>query len=236
MLFISWSLWNRKTSFITALAHEYKRDILEIPFSRIKTNEELDHLINIEKINETIIDKKKLIIVFDEIDRNNDVIIGKDVEDDSGDDSNSNSNSNIDVNTNIIIDALQQTSGKKIKTKIKSNEDDKLNMSFILSKFDGLGNYNGLIIIATTNNVDKIHPALLRDMRMTKIYFSYMKKKHIVNMIEKYYEIKLNNDIIEMLPDEENCLTGATCKLLIKNNHDNIDKLLEKLHMVKLKQ
>ena len=65
-------------------------------------------------------------------------------------------------------------------------------MSFVLSKLDGLGNYNGLIIIATTNNIDKIHPVLCRDMRMNKIKFDYMNKKNLIKMCEKYFNIKLN--------------------------------------------
>lgn len=226
-----------KTSFITALAHEYKRNILEIPFSRIKTNEELDRLINIDKINNTFIDKNKLIIVFDEIDRNNNIINTNDNDEcDNDNDNDKCDNNECDKNakeTNKILDAIQLTTDKKIKKQI-DDDTDKLNMSFILSKFDGLGNYNGLIIIATTNNINKIHPALSRDMRMSKVYFSYMKKKHIVEMIEKYFEIKLDENVVDKLPDEEDCLSGATCKMLIKNNHDNIDKLLEKIYEKKI--
>ena len=216
-----------KTSFITALANEYNRHILEIPFTKIKTNEEFEKLINIEKINGTKIEKNKLIIVFDEIDRNNEIISSNDeyIKEKSIEHENN--------ETMKIIDAIQQTTDKKIIDKNNCEKNDKINMSFILSKLDGLGNYNGLIIIATTNNIDKIHPALYRDMRMTKLYFSYMKKRNIIDMIEKYFKVKLDEEIISKLPDETDCVSGATCKMLLINNHDNIDNLLLKLYELK---
>lgn len=217
-----------KTSFITAIANEYKRHILEIPFSRIKTNDEFDKLLNITFINGTKINKNELIIVFDEIDRNNAIICSNDITNDNDDSYNKN-NDNNDNGKDCDVNKSHKITNKNDHDRI----DDKLNMSFVLSKLDGLGNYNGLIIIATTNNIDKIHPALYRDMRMTKIHFTHMTKKNITDLCEKYFETKLNEDEIDKLPDINDCVSGATCKMLLKNYHDNLDKFLEKLSELK---
>ena len=52
---------------------------------------------------------------------------------------------------------------------------------------DGIGNYNGLIIIGTTNCIDKIDPALYRELRLTPIEFKKLRKCDCVKIIQSYF-------------------------------------------------
>lgn len=163
-----------KTSSIIALAIHDKRHIIEIPMSLIKTCKDLDIIMNISEINDITFYNDEIIILFDEID------IGM---------PESISNNNV----NCYITDLKQTTKDNndmvtILPTIKSvSKAIELNMSALLSKFDGINNYNGMTIIATTNHKEKLDPALCREMRLTPLYFTYCRKIDIINIIKKFF-------------------------------------------------
>lgn len=76
-----------------------------------------------------------------------------------------------------------------------------VSMSTILNVIDGIyGTNSGLIFIATTNHIEKLDKALIRQGRFDYIYeFDYLQKKDICNFIKYNYNskssIKLNDDI-----------------------------------------
>lgn len=61
-----------KTSSVIAMALEDNRHIIEIPMSRVKTNGELEEILNLTEINCVKFRKEQIIILFDEIDTGSD--------------------------------------------------------------------------------------------------------------------------------------------------------------------
>lgn len=103
-----------------------------------------------------------------------------------------------------------------------------LNLGTILSKFDGINNYNGLIIMATTNNIDKINPTIYRDMRLTLIKIDALRKKDCINIIKTYFNIdNIIDDIIEKIPDKK--IFASKLVNLCMMYENNIDGLINEL-------
>ncbi len=87
------------------------------------------------------------------------------------------------------------------KDEVKESLTNFVSMSTILNVIDGIyGTNSGLIFIATTNHIEKLDKALIRQGRFDYIYeFDYLTRKDICNFIEYNYQIKpsvkLNEDI-----------------------------------------
>ena len=77
--------------------------------------------------------------------------------------------------------------------KKKDTTGQKINLGTLLSKLDGIGNYNGLIIIGTTNCIDKLEPALYRELRLTPIEFRQLRKCDCIKIIQSYFGTYDNN-------------------------------------------
>ena len=222
-----------KTSTVMAMSNYSNRHIIEIPFSRVKTNNELELIININSIDSIDFKQDQIILLFDELDLNDNLKIGINSKNnkeqqkkninlkskfksnsESDSDSDSESDSKSELVSDIIID------NKQIN--------DKINMSTLLSRFDGIGNHAGLIIVATANNIDNIDNALYRDGRLNLIKFDNASIIDIKNIIEKYYEIVLNeNDILKL-----NILDLKISHAKIRANlehFDNYNELIEYL-------
>jgi chaperone BCS1 len=167
-----------KTSTVVAMALLDNRHIIEIPMCRVKTNKELEDIFAMNEINKVKIDKNKVILLFDEIDtgmenvskptKNPMKVIKKQLKKMTSI-SSSNASSNAG-STNDSEDEGEEDEIVDFGVKIK-DEEDKINIGTILSRLDGIGNYNGLIIVGTTNSITKLTPALYREGRLTPLYF-----------------------------------------------------------------
>jgi SpoVK/Ycf46/Vps4 family AAA+-type ATPase len=113
---------------------------------------------------------------------------------------------------------------RKSTPKIK----DALNIGNILSMLDGICNYSGIIIVAITNNKDDLPNALCRDLRLTPVYFTYMRKEDVINLIENFFNIILDEEQCDKIPDRK--LSPARCRLLCEK-YENvlINEFIEKL-------
>jgi ATP-dependent 26S proteasome regulatory subunit len=197
-----------KTSHVSALANYCKRHIIEVPLSRIRTNAEFEEILNLTHINEVKFKNDEIIILFDEIDQ-----LRKSIDKDDEDVKPTNMN-DIKINDNTLtFDSV-------------AKKDDKLNIEFVLSRLDGVGNYNGLIIIGTTNHMNKLPPALCRYGRLTPLYFGYCSNKNIKDMIEFYYNVTLTNDQIIMLPNEDKQIAPCMMKYYIELYENRLDELI----------
>jgi hypothetical protein len=205
-----------KTAHVAAIANLDNRHILEVPMSRVKTNKELEDIINLTGINDVTFKKEELVIFFDEIDQ-----VGKTLQkrESECEDYDSKEEDNVERKDLLV---------KNIKSK-KNITNDELNLGNVLSRLDGIGNYNGLIIIANTNCIDKLSPALYRSGRLTALEFNYCRKEDIINMIEFYYQIKLSNDEKQNIPDRKHKISPATLKKNMEENEGNYIELLMKL-------
>lgn len=201
-----------KTSFVMAIAHMTKRHIIEVPLSRVKTNSDFEEILAVERIRGFNISRDNSIILFDEIDvglealkKREDVTVNKNNDDEDDD---------------------YEGRRKSKKRNINISDDNKLSLDTLLSRLDGIGNYNGMIFIATTNCIDKLDTALYRHGRLDPYHFDYCRKVDIIDMIEKYYMVELDDKVKENLPGRENKISPATMKKYLIE-YDNMDDLLK---------
>jgi AAA+ superfamily predicted ATPase len=117
---------------------------------------------------------------------------------------------------------------KIILQKVKK-EDDKISVGFLLSRLDGIGNYDGLIIVATTNYPEKIDKTIYRDGRLTLMNFSCCNKQTVIKFIEKFHDIKLTKSQINRIKDNFDDLVPAKLIGLLEKHKDSINDLLSLL-------
>ncbi len=152
------------------------RHIIEIPFSIITKHDEFSKLMDIKSINEIPINNNNIIMLFDEIDFGMDKI----------------NNQIISSNDNNIDYGLQVVNNIS-KLFDDNTTENKLNLGTMLSKLDGVGNYNGLIIVATTNSIHKINPSLYRELRLTPIEFKKLRPTDIIHIINNFFNLPIDN-------------------------------------------
>jgi len=193
-----------KTTTVMAMSNYDRRHIIEVPFSRVQTNNELESILNINCINSIEFNQDNIIILFDEL----------------------------DIKTNIKQENIltKETIFSKKKYDNDTDEDpitknvDKLNLSTLLSRFDGIGNHSGLIIIATTNNIDNIDNAIYREGRLNLMYFDNATLNDIQNIIEKYYDCILDKNLIEQIKTLDKKISHA--KIRCRLEYNNTPELL----------
>jgi hypothetical protein len=211
-----------KTATVMAMANYDKRHIIEVPMSRVKTNTELENIILKNEINKIKFERNEIIIFFDEIDCGNKAI-------DKRIKAPKNSPEIIDSNEN---EKTTETIAEKLISTVMSceyKEMDELNLGIMLSRFDGIGNYNGLIIIGATNDINKLDPALYRELRLTAIHFDYCRREDIVKIIETYYDSKLNEKELMVIPDRNAKISPAKIKFLLEKYENNKLELIQYL-------
>ncbi len=214
-----------KTSSVIAMALHDKRHILEVSMSRIKTNEELEQLFNTTEIMGIKFEKSQLILLFDEIDTGSKVLAKRKGEDNSD----SNELDHNKLKDEIIANLIAKRDDCEKNYKL---DNDEIHLGCVLSRFDGVGSYNGLVIIATTNCKEKLSPALYRNGRLNPVFFEYVDKTEIKNMIEKYYNINLSSDEIHKLPNKLNKLSHSTIKKYIEDYDNDYNELIKFLHSI----
>ena len=204
-----------KTSSVIALALEDKRHIIEISMSRIKTNEELELLFNISEINGVKIQKNQIIMLFDEIDNGSKILKTRDSENIESDDQ------KIDKKDEIIYKLMNKDNDDDFTFK----KDDQVHLGCVLSRFDGVGSYNGLIIVATTNCKEKLSPALYRNGRLNPVFFDYITRDQIKQMVEDYFKIKLSSEQILRFPCKSSKISHSSLRKYLEDYENNQTKL-----------
>ena len=182
-----------KTSHVMAMANYDKRHVLEIPLSRVKTAQQFENILNLKEINGIPICKDHLIYLFDEID--------------------------------ISLKSMEEK--KKINTKDKALDKfvsnvDTINLDTLLSRLDGIGSYQGMVIVATTNRKNNLPPALCRHGRLTPMLFDLLEKEKIEDMIETYYKVKLTKSQRVLIKGKK-----APSELQYMFETNTLDELLE---------
>ena len=204
-----------KTSSVVAMALEGDRHIIEISFSLLKSNEDFEKIMSLTTINNIQINNNNIILLFDEINYGFEQI------------TTSNNTNKQEENNDSINNLAKAMSGEEITNKKQS----KLTIGAVLSKLDGICNYNGLIIVATTNHIDKLEPALYRDMRLTPIEFKKLRIIDCINIIKSYFcvdnsDYSLENIIKDrhITPARLVLLCSTYCKSMELNDFYNLLK------------
>ena len=211
-----------KTSTIVAMALYSNSHIIEIPGGSLKNSDDIDTILSTQYINGVKISKTNLIVVLDEIDvgiekfnrqlnrtqlnqiQSNQTqaqpqvcskIITK-------------SNDGIDLDTDSETEQINQSNQPN-----QSNQSDgttefpksNINLANLLSRLDGISNYNGLMIIATTNHIEFLDPAMYREMRLTPIEFKNLRKEDVISIIKRYFDILITpeHELYPLIKDRE---------------------------------
>lgn len=205
-----------KTAIVKAMALYDKRHIIEVPISRVKHNEDLENIFTISEICGVPIKKSEVIILFDEIDCA-DIDLRK--------------KAPVELSTEVVEEPTVE-----LKTKVEGDRSttyklvlpDALNIGVFLSTLDGIGDCDGLIIVATTNDIDKLDPAFTRDQRLTPVKCDYCRREDIRGILERFYEVTLSPEQIASLPDREAHVTPANVITIVQNSK-TCDETVSKL-------
>jgi hypothetical protein len=208
-----------KTYTVMAMSNYDKRHIIEIPMSRIKTNRDLEDLLALTEIHGIKFERHQIILLFDEIDTGSAAINKKEEEK--------------DIDKKVDKKELIELLVNKDTTSILKNSDDTLNLGTVLSRIDGIGNYDGIIIVATTNCREKLSPALYRHGRLDPIFYDYCRRVDIKNIIEEHLNIKLTEEQIKELPDREQKIAPSSIIKYIEDSKYKFDTLIDILKNAK---
>jgi chaperone BCS1 len=106
-----------------------------------------------------------------------------------------------------------------------SKEDIFLTLSGVLNAIDGAASSDDRIVIATTNHLERLDPALIREGRFDlKEEIGYMTKESLIQYLKRFYgdvdlsEVNIRDDI-------------APCQVqkLVFENRDNLDNVVRQL-------
>jgi len=169
-----------KTSFINALANELGRSIKEINFSKLKTVDDLERSVTCTEYNSINMDYDNTIITFEDIDCATNIVKSRKLVEgekmgvvDSDEDKVDNEGHEKDIKN--MVKAFKKLSSKKDDDVIRGcdwssfesdKKDNKITLSNLLNILDGSREMPGRIIVITTNRIDWIDEALLREGRI----------------------------------------------------------------------
>jgi hypothetical protein len=215
-----------KTSSVIAMANADRRHILEIPMSRVKTNGEIEEILNLTSIHGVEFTKEQIILLFDEIDVGAEALRKRKSEE------------VCDAAATATAAAVQMqiplaaaaTTGSAQHPSLKPT--DAICLGTLLSRLDGVGSYNGIVIVATTNCIEQLSPAIYRHGRLNPVEFGYMKQSDMIKMIETFYGVQLTDDQIVKLPTQEHEITPASMRHYLEQNIDALPRLIEFLRVL----
>jgi chaperone BCS1 len=169
-----------KTSFINALANELGRSIKEINFSKLKTVDDLERSITCTEYNSINMDYDNAIITFEDIDCATNIVksrklVDEEKEKKTSESAEEDSDEGHETDIKNMVKALNKLSSKSSKKDQDSDwmrfdkidkKDNQITLSNLLNILDGSREMPGRIIIITTNRIDWIDEALLREGRI----------------------------------------------------------------------
>lgn len=168
-----------KTSTIKAIANVGKRHIINIHLAEIKSKEQLNHLFFNDEINvwdngkteRYTIPVNERMYVIEDIDAMGDIVLKRDFK-------------------------KPEPAKKEIKMdefgNIKEEEQNPIDLSFLLNLLDGTLESEGRILAITTNYPERIDKALIRPGRIDMIiHFKKCSLKTLCEMLESFYDTKL---------------------------------------------
>jgi hypothetical protein len=234
-----------KTAIASAISRSLNRTPVYVPISRIQTNYELENILYIRKYNDTYFNTNETIILLDELDsgRKEQKMIKKIKKDkndkiiennhDSDFESDNDSKDNNVFNPTIVINNGNDKKDNNDTQIIKNDTIDEFNVGILLSMLDGNIDQNELVIIATTNDISKLDPAIYRDGRLKLIKIDYVGKIEIVQMIEHYYDIKLTDNQKELICDNKtvpSLTVKNVCLQFVNDDSFDINILIDKIN------
>jgi ATP-dependent 26S proteasome regulatory subunit len=246
-----------KTSIIKALSGVTHRHIINIKLHKYVTKTQMENLFFNESLNivqngrnETvIIPIDQRIYLFEDLDADDTDILLDRSEMPGFDEKftnplslheNSTSQSNSTNSTSLSnpcgfkdFKDLYQSREEKEKEEFSS---EKLTLSCLLNLLDGVLEAPGRIVVMTTNYIEKLDSALIRPGRIDLICeFKKCTNQSIIEFIEMFYDIELNDDCKnELLQLEEYKITPAEMTKLMFENFEDYNACLKKLKSMRI--
>lgn len=169
-----------KSFLISAISNYLNRSIININFIKINTITEFRNIFNHEN-------NEKYIYCFDEFDYLLTYLF----------ENNNNNNEDIKMRINVLSSQITSMKDnkeatteliKQMKDLMETGLNDNLTYEFLLSELSGIGSSKNRIIIATTNFIDRIPPALKRPGRFDLILeLGKFNNDEICELLEKIY-------------------------------------------------
>jgi hypothetical protein len=201
-----------KTSTMKAIANVGKRHIINLHLSEIKSKEQLNHLFFNDEINvmdggkseRYTIPVNERMYVIEDIDAMGDIVLRRE---------------------------LKKPQEKKIKMddlgNIIQEEENPIDLSFLLNLLDGTLESSGRIIAISTNFPERIDSALIRPGRIDMIiHFRKCSTGILREMIESFYDQKLEQELDETLNER---WSPAEVNQILFRNFKNMEKAISEL-------
>ena len=205
-----------KTSTIKAIANVGKRHIINIHLAEIKSKEQLNHLFFNDEINvwdngkteRYTIPVNERMYVIEDIDAMGDIVLKRDFKKPEP------------IKKEIKMDEFGN---------IKEEEQNPIDLSFLLNLLDGTLESEGRIIAITTNYPERIDKALIRPGRIDMIvHFKKCSLRTLCEMVECFYDIRLDDNM--MLDNSLNeKWTPAEINQVLFRNFKNSTNAMEEL-------
>lgn len=185
-----------KTATAAAVAADDGRHILEVPWSRLQTNAQLEDVLNTRLIGGVHFEARELLVLFEEIDRGHEMFGNKDGKDCAAVKDTPAPTPASTPAAAVAAAPSEATSTAAMVTAVTTAMltaaplkpiFDELNMGVALSRLDGVTNYDGLLIFANTNNADGLPESMKREGRLTHLVFGPMDSGDARRMVADFY-------------------------------------------------
>ncbi|KAI8817872.1 P-loop containing nucleoside triphosphate hydrolase protein [Fimicolochytrium jonesii] len=184
-----------KTSLVKAIASKTQYDIYNVKLSRFKSD------INMETLLRTI--PSKSIVLFEDVDCMGTVVHKRSsgVETTEPDALKSDGSGASDAASEPVSRKKKSAKQKSEKKKPPLNRQGPT-LSTLLNFLDGINSPEGIIVLMTTNHVEKLDPALLRDGRIDfRIPLDHCTRQQIRDLAERYIGVRPAEEDLAGVPD-----------------------------------
>jgi hypothetical protein len=192
-----------KTSLIKAIAHATRRHVVNVPLSRVRTNQRLYDIFfdgRFETASETFeVPPDKCVFVMEDVDACSDVVLDRGGDRKDG----------------------------------KAPRGDELSLAGLLNALDGIVEAPGRIVVLTSNHPEKLDPALVRPGRVTmKLYLGFVDGASAEAMCRHYFgaggDVAAVAAAVEALADAGKRFSPAQLEHLCAA-HETVDDLRAEL-------
>lgn len=211
-----------KTFAIRLIAKELQRNIIVVPLNKIKSIDELNMVLFFTKLNEHKITPDKCVFVIEDLDAMTELLKSRKYQ--------STVHKQDTVSEFISLLKSDKKDNDEIEEKeisISSSSNNTLTMSDVLNTLDGIYKLDNYVIAFSTNHIEQLDSAFLRDQRIThKFEFKTCSRKVLKEIIEQWYDITLSKQ--DLLKLKDNTLTLANIATIC-DKCDTYDEVLELL-------
>lgn len=185
-----------KTSLVKGIATKTKFNIYNVKLSRFQTDG------NMEKILKEI--PSRSIVLFEDVDCMSSITHKRKDEDDET--VKPGEVVEPKVTTEEVEDILKQLAPVPTPSpvsKTKKKDPEKPTLSTLLNFIDGIDSPEGIIVIMTTNHMEKLDPALLRDGRIDmRLYLGYCTRQQIIDLAANFFKLEITMEDLSDIPEE----------------------------------